>query len=534
MLRMKKLLGIALCLVMIITALAGCGGNQAGKAGGESAANNGNSSAKEQPKEIVEISYLSWDRGSVPSSEGSIEDNWWTKYVNKNLASEGVKVKFIPVPWAEEGKVLPTLMAAGNAPDLCYTTDKNIVSMFIGQGGVVDYTPYLEKNGKNITSKFSKEDLDAGKFSGKQYTLRSRSESIADSTWMRKDWLDKLGMKPPKNIDELYNVLKAFKEKDPGKVGKNLMPMVIPKMHTYWDYMVMTAFVNTPPSGERLVTPFPLWPEAKDSLKFLNKLYNEGLLGDLVLDKKDELLKQGIVRGEIGAVLNNQHYPFHPAYGSLYAKLKESIPDAKIISVQPWTKGDKEPHLIYNRGNKYRLYFFTPKSSKRPEQAVKLLNWMATDETIITSQAGLKDEHYKIGSDGIVNPVTTKVFQEKVSWIEPQYQTFAKLYFDDMIKYAQYLSQSFDPKISGEFVEAVKVLKNPKYTPPVVNLPTPVGDKYLKTIATKWEEETVPVLITAPAADFDKMFDKALEEYRKNGGDDVAAEAVKNYKEQNK
>jgi putative aldouronate transport system substrate-binding protein len=37
---------------------------------------------------------------------------------------------------------------------------------------------------------------------------------------LRKDWLDKLGLKPPTTIDEWYIVLKAFREKDPNGNGK--------------------------------------------------------------------------------------------------------------------------------------------------------------------------------------------------------------------------------------------------------------------------------------------------------------------------
>lgn len=39
-------------------------------------------------------------------------------------------------------------------------------------------------------------------------------------TWIRKDWLDKLGLKPPKTLNDLEAVARAFVEKDPGGNGK--------------------------------------------------------------------------------------------------------------------------------------------------------------------------------------------------------------------------------------------------------------------------------------------------------------------------
>lgn len=37
--------------------------------------------------------------------------------------------------------------------------------------------------------------------------------------WIYKPWLEKLNLSEPKTLDEFYNVLKAFKEKDPNGNG---------------------------------------------------------------------------------------------------------------------------------------------------------------------------------------------------------------------------------------------------------------------------------------------------------------------------
>ena len=68
--KVKKVFGITLCLVLIITALAGCGGTPTEKAGEEAG-----SAVAEQPEKMVDISYLVWDRGTVPASEGSVEES---------------------------------------------------------------------------------------------------------------------------------------------------------------------------------------------------------------------------------------------------------------------------------------------------------------------------------------------------------------------------------------------------------------------------------------------------------------------------
>lgn len=59
---------------------------------------------------------------------------------------------------------------------------------------------------------------------GNIYALPSINDcyhcSMAQKMWIYKPWLDKLGLDVPTTTDELYTVLKAFKDKDPNGNGK--------------------------------------------------------------------------------------------------------------------------------------------------------------------------------------------------------------------------------------------------------------------------------------------------------------------------
>ena len=71
----------------------------------------------------------------------------------------------------------------------------------------------------------------AGTYKGKRYAIPAMRMSTAAGSNMkiRQDWLDKISMKAPTTLDELYTVLKAFKEQDPGGVGKcNVVPWALP------------------------------------------------------------------------------------------------------------------------------------------------------------------------------------------------------------------------------------------------------------------------------------------------------------------
>ncbi len=57
---------------------------------------------------------------------------------------------------------------------------------------------------------------------GAIYKIASARVALAQrNIFIRKDWLDKLGLAVPKNINEFHNALIAFRDRDPGGVGAN-------------------------------------------------------------------------------------------------------------------------------------------------------------------------------------------------------------------------------------------------------------------------------------------------------------------------
>ena len=102
--------------------------------------------------------------------------------------------------------------------------------------------------------------------------------------WLNKKWLDTLDLEEPKSLDELYNVLKAFKEQDPNGNGntEDEIPMtctvsakpdlLLPYFGICYDYDKKCAVVE----GE--FTYIPTSEVQKEFIGFIAKLYQEGLL----------------------------------------------------------------------------------------------------------------------------------------------------------------------------------------------------------------------------------------------------------------
>lgn len=57
-----------------------------------------------------------YDRGLIPASEGTYDNNRWTKWIQENAPLE--EVKFIVVPRTEAVQKMNMLFAAGEGPDV--------------------------------------------------------------------------------------------------------------------------------------------------------------------------------------------------------------------------------------------------------------------------------------------------------------------------------------------------------------------------------------------------------------------------------
>ena len=134
------------------------------------------------------------------------------------------------------------------------------------------------------------------------------NEYVPDYLYIRQDWLDNLGLEMPNTIDELYEVMVAFKEQDANGNGDpdDEIPLAT-KNGIQQLFYLMTGFgydTNslwyTDESGE--VHYAAVEEQYRDMLEFLNKCYAEGLISD---DLDGTLLTQNITEDKVGIVCHD-------------------------------------------------------------------------------------------------------------------------------------------------------------------------------------------------------------------------------------
>jgi len=103
------------------------------------------------------------------------------------------------------------------------------------------------------------------------------------------EWLKTLGLQKPTTIDELYDVLVAFRDRDPNGNGKkDEIPMMgrVGRLGQGMDNYLINAFIQYSPSRKAMIEDGKAFSyhdqdEYRQALIFMNKLVEEGLLSPL-------------------------------------------------------------------------------------------------------------------------------------------------------------------------------------------------------------------------------------------------------------
>ena len=129
------------------------------------------------------------------------------------------------------------------------------------------------------------------------------TDLVQTETLVNTEWLEKLNLKAPTTVDELYDVLVAFRDRDPNGNGKQdeipLMGLVTNSLGRSVDSYLINAFIQYS-SGRKLMVEdgkvFAVWDqdEYRQALIFINKLIKEGLLSTLAFTGSGTELRQMI------------------------------------------------------------------------------------------------------------------------------------------------------------------------------------------------------------------------------------------------
>ncbi|MBO7334995.1 MAG: extracellular solute-binding protein, partial [Lachnospiraceae bacterium] len=296
------------------------------------------------------ISVELYDRNVDGGTEAG--NNAWTQWIQQQMLDRyNVEVEFVTVARWTEGDDIGNLLAAQNAPDICYTYNYGQIQTYANMGGVLDLAPILEENKDLVPSMFDwlgdsviYQDLDPN--AGTLWAIEGkRNEICRINTFVRKDWLDTLGLKEPTTKAEFEAMLVAFKDNAETLLGADASKMV-PYSISYdvgWRAATLIESFMDPniTDKEYYVNGYDdrKFTEngTKEAVRLLNKWYNDGLIWHDFAEHsgsddttEDDMIKAGFV----GAFTHNYDYPFRNGKDSINATLAAQYgPQAKFVAI---------------------------------------------------------------------------------------------------------------------------------------------------------------------------------------------------------
>ncbi len=304
--KITKVIALVLSIMMLASALCGCGEKDIKTAVVEGKYGEGEISYP-IATEGEELEYYVWLAGEVAAHNvTSMNDIDFVKELNKQT---GINVKYTNPSSAQWDAQFDLLFTSTELPDIIQSNWRKFkeggADGAIDAGYILDltdlipvyapnYYKYLQENPRLMAAATSPK--------GRLYSIGSMSHDLARGTYglyLRQDWLDELGLEVPETIDEWYTVLKAFKDKKGVKT---------PYSSAYTSFIADNFFNNAwkvgklgiengkvfyGPANERYV----------DYIKTMRKWAAEGLIDPNMPATGTKTFNAAILNNEVGAAV---------------------------------------------------------------------------------------------------------------------------------------------------------------------------------------------------------------------------------------
>lgn len=414
----KRLISLVSLSALAAMTVAGCGNSEnasapASNVGSASAAPS--AAAKQLPPLDLNI-MLPIFKTNYPKDDSPVAAEI-EKRTNTNIHFEWVPNSSYP------DKFNITL-ASGKLPHLIYVHDVKS-SSFVNaakSGAFWEVTKYL-KDYKNL-GQANPVILNNSSVDGKNYGIYRSRTLGRNGIIFRKDWLDNVGMKEPKTIDDFYNMLKAFKEKDPDKNGKDdTYGLVLVKWTGQWasGFDTMKLWFGAP--NKWGVTDGKLVPEHQtegylEALKFMRKLYEEKLINQDFAVFDSAKWTDPIVNNQAGVIVDvtdNAARTDDKIHAALKKEGKDN-PDIHYMSNMIGVEGKNGLKALPTSG--YSGLLAIPKSTVKTEEELKrilaFLDQLNEADMQELTSFGLEGKHYTLEGDAVVTSKDTALLESEV------------------------------------------------------------------------------------------------------------------------
>lgn len=547
----KRIVSVLLTTIIVLSSIMGCGSNNQAQTENTKAADKETTSTaqiKENAQttdasgyqttygdkqfDNVTITVELFDRSNAPDGS-TITDNKWTKYAQDEMKKVGINVEYVPVSRWDEVTKMQSMIASQTSPDITITYTYAYAEDYYNQGGIWDLSEFIdgENQARNMKAYLGEDVIDIGRNSNQELygIVAKRATTAKSNLFIRKDWLDALGLDIPTTPDELYEMLDQFVHNNPD--GRKDVMGVFYQMwntKTAFSQTVMDPIESAIASTEDCISEY-YDKGMRDFYRYANKMYNNGLLNQEYYTMSEDDFKSYIVTGAVGFMEYNVNGSVDVLRGSLLKTLQENEPNAEIVSI-PALKNindGKQYSAAYSQGG---LIAFCPKtaSAEKVEACMTYLDWMCSQDGGFVIYHGFEGEHFNYDENNVPAVIDAEYNSKDKDWLRTDlFLTGNQGYFatvDDFNActakeapgYEQYVIDNYENALTGTLVN------DSTYTSP--------STSDLLTDLNIVKDEYQVKCITCSEADFEKTFDEYMKALEDAGVQTIIDERIAYYK----
>ena len=362
------------------------------------------------------------NNSNMPEND-TYTDNAYTRYIKSVINVQNVDV--FEANDSQYDTNVSMVISMGSLPDIMVVSSQDEVEQLVEAGLIEDltesYNNCISDRIRKMYESYGDSLKDMVTYDGKIMALPETNITDGPNlVWLRKDWMDKLGLSEPHTIDDVVNIVKHFISEDPGNNGvdasgkPNTVGLAVDTDVTgecgysseFLLDIIFACFGAYPKqwimNDDGEIVYGSVTDEAKEALSYINSLYNQGVIDNDFLLRTSTNICELIENGLCGSFFGPWWEPNNPL-----ANAVSRNPDADW---QPYLIAtDSDGTTSYHSQNPCYKYVVVRKGYEHPEIAAKMISVMFDKVRFDCTDSEEFKNYYQINVEPTARPLSINV-----------------------------------------------------------------------------------------------------------------------------
>ena len=362
------------------------------------------------------------NNSNMPEND-TYTDNAYTRYIKSVINVQNVDV--FEANDSQYDTNVSMVISMGSLPDIMVVSSQDEVEQLVEAGLIEDltesYNNCISDRIRKMYERYGDSLKDMVTYDGKIMALPETNITDGPNlVWLRKDWMDKLGLSEPHTIDDVVNIVKHFISEDPGNNGvdasgkPNTVGLAVDTDVTgecgysseFLLDIIFACFGAYPKqwimNDDGEIVYGSVTNEAKEALSYISSLYNQGVIDNDFLLRTSTNICELIENGLCGSFFGPWWAPNNPL-----ANAVSRNPDADW---QPYLIAtDSDGTTSYHSQNPCYKYVVVRKGYEHPEIAAKMISVMFDKVRFDCTDSEEFKNYYQLNVEPTARPLSINV-----------------------------------------------------------------------------------------------------------------------------